>query len=376
MMLPVFSIEWVIFELGKWIGMRLTEKAAKRLILGLRNVPKVDEDIFTLDRKIRDEASDEICLAERSISSAMNLASRSGSEQLLESLGYLKTSLGKFRDDFIVFTRDLTSKEAGQPEGLIYVDYILLSGCFAINEKARDLIDAIQQKEHEKSSSSIDEINKHIRDLERIGHVRSTALSISDRNFLRALESQHPNIYETIRTFAAFAYRSSAKKKGLFKKKDYDDICGRAIYIAKVLEERRGPVVELRDFYSEFAKLNPDIDISFDDLEKATGILVNNGLMGGLESSEEGLKNIILRYDYRGLLDSVHDSVKREDQGLTLEQLMISTGLPRFYIVGLLGRMERDGAARKIIEYDGTVRWFFPGLIAEKEEVIDYRKIS
>lgn len=366
-MLPVFSIEWVAFELAKWIGMRLTERALKRLVRGLKDVPKVDEDIFALDRKIRDEASEEIDLAERNVLSAMNFASRNGNEQLLESLGYLKDGLEKFRDDSLDFAKGLVNKKAVQPAGLIYVDYILLSGCFAINESARDLIDVIQQKEQEDLSTSLKEIRKNIRDMERIAHVRSTALSISDRNFLRILESQHPNVYETIRTFAAFAYRFSAKKKGFFRKKDYDDICGRAIYIAKVLEEKNGPVVELRNFYSEFSRLNPDIDISIDDLEKATQILTDKGLLGGLEISEEGLKNVILRYDYKGLWNVIREVVKTRTRGVTLEGLMTAADLPKFYVTKLLEQMEDEGTTRKAIDYDGTARWFFPGLKAERE---------
>jgi len=366
-MLPAFSVEWIVYELGRWLAFRLTERAVKRLISSLRNVPKVDEDIFALDRKIRDEASEEISLAGRNISSAMNFALRSEDEQLLESLGYLKASLKKFRENFIVFTKDLINKEGVQPVGLIYLDYILLSGCFAINETARDLIDVIQEEEYDNLSSDLKEIKRYIRDLERIAHVRSTALSISDRNFLRTLESRHPDVYETIRAFAAFAYHSSGKRRGLFKRKNYDEICGRAIYVAKVLEEKQGPVVELRDFYSEFVKLNPDIDISVDELEKATRILIDKGFMGGLETSEEGLKNVILRYDYKGLLDVIDNYVKAEDQGVTLEQLMIATDLPTSYIARLLGQMEEDGTARKVTELDGTVRWFFPGLKAQRE---------
>jgi len=363
--LPAFSVEWIVYELGKWLTFRLTERAVKRLISSLRNVPRVDEDIFTLDRKIRDKASEEISVAVNSISSTMKLASRSEHEQMLESLGYLKASLKKFRENFIVFTNNLVDEEGIKPEGLLYLDYILLSGCFAINETARDLIDVIQEKEYDNLSSDMDEIKRYIRDLERIAHIRSTALSVSNGNFLRILEFQHPNVYETIRAFAAFAYRSSGKRKGLFRRKNYDEICGRVIYVAKVLEEEKGPVVEFSDFYSDFVKLNPDIEISVDDLEKATRILIDKGFMGGLETSEEGLNHVILRYDYAGLLNVIDNNVKMKDQGVTLEQLMIAKDLPKCYIARLLGQMEKDGTARKVTEFDGTVRWFFPGLKAQ-----------
>jgi uncharacterized protein YbgA (DUF1722 family) len=364
-MLPAFTIEWIIYELSKWVGFRLAERGIKRLVAGLRNIPKIDEDILTLDRRIRSEVSEEIISAERSISSVMVYASRFGDKQLLESLGYLKSRLERFREDFIDFAKDVVEKKE-KAKGLIYLDYILLSGSFAISETAKDLVDLLQERDKVKLESGLDEIRAYVRDLERLAHIRGMALGTSDRKFLRILESRYPNVYEVMRSFAAFAYSSSAKKS-LFGRKSYDEICGRAIYVAKVLEERYGPVVRLSDFCNEFLKLNPDLDISSDDLKKSIEILAGKEFIGGIES-EGNLKYVILVYDYAGLLRVVRKLIKDEDEGLTLEGLIAETGLPRVYLLKLLERMEEDGTSRKAINYDGTVCWYFPGLLTKEEQ--------
>jgi len=364
-MLPSFTIEWIIYELSKWVGFRLAERGVKRLIASLRDMPKMDEDILSLDRRIRGEASEEIVSAERNISSAMVYASRSGDKRLLEFLGYLKSRLERFREDFIEFAKDIIDKKENA-EGLLYLDYILLSGCFAINETARDLADLLQERDKAKLESSLDEIKAYVRDLERLAHIRVMALGTSDRKFLRILESRYPNIYEVTRSFAAFAYSSSAKKKGLLRRKSYNEICGRAIYVAKILEERYGPVVRLSDFYNEFLKLNPDLDMSIDDLKKSIEILARKEFIGGIET-EEDLKYVILIYDYAGLLNVVRKLIKDENEGLTLERLMAETSLPRIYLLKLLERMEEDGISRKAINHDGTVYWYFPGILTKEQ---------
>jgi hypothetical protein len=247
----------------------------------------------------------------------------------------------------------------------------VLSGCFAINEVARDLVDVVQQKECDAISSNLNQIGKYVRDLQRIAHVRSIALSVPDGNFLRVLGSKYPNLYEVIRTFAAFCYHTRSRKRGLFRRKNYyNEVCGRAIYTVKVLEGKHGLVIGLKEFYSEFVKLNPDIDISLEDIEKAVEILVTKGFIGGVEASEDGVKNIVLKYDYKVFLDSVRSFMSTDAQGFTLEQLITITDQPKFYVVRLLDLMEKDGIARKAIEPDGTVIWYFPGLKRVQKENI------
>jgi len=66
-------------------------------------------------------------------------------------------------------------------------------------------------------------------------------------------------------------------------------------------------------------------------------------------------------------LNVVRKLIKDENEGLTLERLMAETSLPRIYLLKLLERMEEDGISRKAINHDGTVYWYFPGILTKEQ---------
>jgi hypothetical protein len=360
-MFPLFSFEWFAYEIGKFVGFRLTERVVKKFYSLLKGgVPKTREEIFTFDRNVRYEAAEEVSASKQNILLGMSFASNLNNEELFNSLAVLRKKLDKIASS-IESAQDIMTDKESSAKGLIYLDFILLSNCFALNEQTRDLLDKIYVKDYEATISISRKIDEHIRKLDRLLHMRATALNVPDKQFLRFLETEDTDVYEAIRSLAILAYLSE-EKKGFFKKGEYyKSLISRSLYAAKVLEDKIGPEIDFKTFFIEFRKMYPDIEVSPKDLEKALNTLAEDELILNIEYSDKQPKVIWTKLDYRKVLEMAKNK-EVQNNGLTLEELIHRTGWSTKYATRLLEFLEEKGLARKGLEPDGTARWFFPGI--------------
>jgi len=363
-MFPLFSFEWFAYEIGKFVGLRLTERVVKKFYSLLKGgVPKTREEIFTFDRNVRYEAAGEIGASKQNILSGMNFASSLDNEELFNSLAVLRKKLDKIASS-IESAQDIKTDKEFSTKGLIYLDFILLSSCFALNEQTRNLLDKIYINDHEATISMSRKIDEHVRKLDRLLHIRATALNVPDKQFLRFLETEDNDVYEAVRSLAILAY-SSEEKRGFFKKGEYyKSLVSRSLYAAKVLEDKIGPEIDFKTFFIEFRKMYPDIEVSPKDLEKALKMLAEDEWILNIEYSDKEPKMVWTKLDYRKVLELAKNK-EVQTNGLTLEELMHRTGWSTQYASRILTSLEERGIARKGLEFDGSVKWFFPGLKPE-----------
>lgn len=359
-MLPLFSFEWVIYELGKWLGIRLTEKAVNRLVFSLKSAPKTTDQFFQFDRNIRNDASGEITISIRNILSTMNIASRCNELEICDDLAMIKNKLENLKRE-IENSKDLLLEKNLHLKGLLQIDHILLVGCFVVNEKARDLIDKMHEKNAIEVKEILEKINEQIRKLYSLLHVRSVTLSNPDPHFVRILEVDFNDVYQALRSLAVLAY-STEEEKGFFRRSTiHSKLCSRLLYVAITLEESLGPEIDFKIFFLEFKKMNPDIQVSPRDLEKVIKIIAKDGNLVGIENSEDSPKRVWTKLDFQKVF-SLAKEVTINNTGLTQEELVYRTGWSEEYSTRVLDSLLNKGSARKAIDPDGTVRFFFPGL--------------
>jgi len=348
-------IRFVSFRLG----FMLSERAAKRLYSCIKGIPKTDKELFDYDRKIRRYALEEINKCRDNVLRGIKSAGFSNDEKLLNYLCLLKEDIEGIRD-LIESSQDI--EKGASAKGLIYLDLFLLTGCFALNEQTQSLLDGMRFNEVDEAQSILGTIRDNARKINRVLHVRHIALSITEKRFLVFLKGEYNDVYESIRDMAIIAYSSSEEKKGflsLFKReKRCESLAGRVLGAIETLEARIGPEIRANQLYDEFKKLNPDIEVSPKDMDKALNILAK---AGWIMYSNEPPRRVWTKIDKDRVLELAKDKHIQE-KGLTLGELMNKTGWSEDYASCVLNYLEERGVARKAIDSDGTSRWFFPGL--------------
>ncbi|MEM5868044.1 MAG: hypothetical protein QXG39_09030, partial [Candidatus Aenigmatarchaeota archaeon] len=323
-----------------------------------KGVPKTHEDFLFFDRKVRYEAMAEISSCNQNVLSAMNIALSIGNEELFNSFRIVRKKLEKI-GGLLEAAHELVTEKKSSARGLVFLDFILLSGCFALSEETRDLLEKTFENDVAKIHEITEKIDRHVRKIERLIHIRNTALNIPDKQFLRFLEAEENDVYETFRSLAILAYSEDEKRSFLRKGEHYKSLVSRSLYAAKILEEKFGPEIDFKTFYIEFRKMNPDIDVPPDELEKALRKLVDDQWLLNIIYSAEGSKTVWTKLDYGKILRLVKDN-KNYENGVTLMELTHITGWSAEYVNSVLQGLEERGIARKGVEPDGTVKWYFP----------------
>ncbi|MEM2614988.1 MAG: hypothetical protein QXO15_12315, partial [Nitrososphaerota archaeon] len=131
----------------------------------------------------------------------MNIALSIGNEELFNSFRIVRKKLEKI-GGLLEAAHELVTEKKSSARGLVFLDFILLSGCFALSEETRDLLEKTFENDVVKIHEITEKIDRHVRKIERLIHIRNTALNIPDKQFLRFLEAEENDVYETFRSLA------------------------------------------------------------------------------------------------------------------------------------------------------------------------------
>ncbi|MCW4018764.1 MAG: hypothetical protein NWF00_08845 [Candidatus Bathyarchaeota archaeon] len=356
--------DWLIFDLAKSATINASEKVLEkvrgRLYGSLSILPQTADEFASFDRTVREEILEELSRVQRELSFTSNSA-------LKLSDSHFRGELEETRVIVERLCRSINSSEVIEPKkdvainGLACLDLIILSDCFIMLETVRaELLDLGGGAQA--NVLALKTIKKAAQNVENVQHVKSLAITVGERQFLQILQARAPEVYEQVKGIASFAFYNAKTKKGLFKKAFLQEVSERAINVVKALEVQQKPLVSLKDFCLEFQKLNPDVNINHEDIEKALGTLAEHGLIHSVQVFNDGSKTAILKLDCKSVLDLVQADVSVQNNGLTVEQLMQKTGWSKDYGNLVLTSLETEDITRKVLTPDNTARYYFPGL--------------
>ncbi|MCW4006382.1 MAG: hypothetical protein NWF04_07300 [Candidatus Bathyarchaeota archaeon] len=360
-----FPLDGRLFDLAKSAAFRASEKvldaARTRLVVSLNNLPRNAAEMASFDRRVKEEAAEELSRLQRELSLASHTALNLNDPAFLAELETTRAAVERL-------CRSLNSSLPVEPKknaavnGVAYLDLMLLSDCFIMLESAREELSTLTPATKPQALTCLENIRAAAKNVETIQLVKSLSATVDEREFLQILQTRAPQIYNQVKDLAAFAFPEADAKKGIFKKAFTEQVSERAIKLIKIYEEKQCPFVSLNDFYSDFKKQNLDVNASYLDVERALGLLVEHGLIYSVALFADGKKTVILKLDYQTVLDLVNTDAHLKTCGLTLEQLMQQTSWPKDYSTLVLEKLENQDVARKVLSKDNTARYYFPSM--------------
>ena len=363
----MFPLDILIYDLAKSATLNLSasvmKKAWHRIHGSLNGLPHSIDELVLFDRTVKEEIVEELGILQKEILYAANLSLRLDDKVLCDKLEITRSKIEKLCR--YVNSFELIQKKKGiEVNGLAYLDLIMLSDCVMMLEAAREDLRDLDANNRPKIITCLEGIKSAAKNVEDILLVRSVAATVGERQLLTILQTRAPAVYDQLKDVASFAFSSEEVKKGPFGGKSYLRKIGeRSLRVAKTWDETHGPVVSLGSFFLEFQKMNTDITVNHEDIEKSLSILINRGLIFGVEFFEDGNKTVIIRLDCKRVMKLVQADGSFQTRGLSIEELVQKTDWPKDYAVLVLNSMESEDTARKVVEVDSTVSYYFPNLV-------------
>ena len=362
----VFPLDWLIFDLAKSASIRVSasvmKKAWHRIHGSLNELPHSIDELVLFDRKVKEEIIDELGMVQKEILFATNLALKLDDNALSDKLERTRSVVEKLCR-LVNCSEIIQKKKDIEVNGIAYLDLIMLSDCVMMLEAAREDLRNLDADKRSQTIDCLEGIRSAVKNVEDILLVRSVATTVGERQLMSILQARAPVVYDQLKDIATFAFSSEEVKKGVIGGKSYIKKIGeRSLRVAKTIDETLGPMVSLATFCLEFQKMNPDITVKHEDIEKSLSLLAKRGLIHGVEFFKEGNKTVVLRLDYKRVMKLVQADGTVQKRGLTIEELMQKTDWSKDYAALVLNSLEHEDIARRVIGVDNTVRHYFPNL--------------
>jgi len=255
-------------------------------------------------------------------------------------------------------TSDYLSEE--NKNNISYLNVMLLSYTQSILSKIKNINDTIENE----AINNVDysEITHIIREVEQILEIRSLLLNIDNRNILKYLSDNNPELFVKIRSLAGIIHRMDEIKKGLLPRDYHEKIQGRLLFMLDDVIKNRGPIISFRELYSDFIREYPNIEINQPDLEKAIQELSVKGMIDNFTEVDEGFKIIKIKplrfsESYQNVITIVSNNQPFLENGVSKEELAVATSYSITLSEQLLDELASDDIAWK-----HGVKYYFPGL--------------
>ncbi|HUS78448.1 MAG TPA: hypothetical protein VM050_07295, partial [Patescibacteria group bacterium] len=255
-------------------------------------------------------------------------------------------------------------------DGIKYVNLMILCEAFAVLEDTKGGADALERSEVAKCREIVDKVRERLRQLERILEVRSTAITVQNRQLLKILADTNPELFGSIKGLATVLFQADAMKPPIFfRGKYHEKLQGPILDLSDKLAIERGPIIGLSELSVEFGRSYPAIEYTQEDLEKAVEGLYERGLLDDIETAESGfkilkLKPMKLTPDYEQVIALVSTDRGMIEKGVTVEELMQKLGRNRELTMSILEELSEDEVAWK-----HESKYYFPGLSEMAMEV-------
>ncbi len=356
----IASLAWLAEELTKSGAITVSTKAVGKLRELLTGIPANAREIESYDKTTINQAVSELSNLDQELSFAVSMALKLNDKDFLAKLDSSRQSLERLRDS-IEFSQHFEIKRNTDPRGLAYIDSLILTKCFAASEATKTAFTQGSEVNKQEIIAFLRKLDAEYRNIDRITHVRSLAVEMPLNQLLKVLEADNPSLYEAIKNVALFALTVEDEKRPLLRRNQYyKKIGARTLIVAHKLEENL-PYVELKAFFVEFKKLNPDLtEVQFDDLDKSIELLQKDGLISQFERQPDGNKVVIFRLDDRKVLEVVDRDAVLQRNGVTAEELALRSGWSVDYSRRVLSNMEGVDTAKRVVGEDGLARWYFP----------------
>lgn len=306
-------------------------------------------------------------LKEQSISSLT-----SAKNEIKNALYYWDLDQRKKRSLFLL-SRQLTSlsdkiRYSGTSDGLnednknniSYLNVMMLSYTQSILSTIKNINDAAEDKTLDEFDYS--EVTKIIRAVEQILEIKSLLLKIDNRNILKYLSDNNPELFIKLRSLAGIIHRMDEIKKGPLTRDYHEQIQGRLLYMLDDVINNRGPIVSFREIYSDFVKEYPNVVVTQPDLEKAIQELSMKGMIDNFTEVGDGFKIIKIKPlkfsdSYQNVITFVSSSQLFLENGISKEELSATMNYSITISEQLLDELASDDIAWK-----HGVKYYFPGL--------------
>jgi hypothetical protein len=357
----ISTLAWFAQQLAQSTAISVSTTASTKAGSYLIGMPTNAKELETYDKATIVQAVSELSSLDQELSFAINLAFTARNKELLSSLHRSRQALARLRDS-VEFSQHFEIKKNTDPKGLAYIDSLLLTKCFAISEAAKDTFTAGSEYNSEDVVGFLKKLNEEFRNIDRVAHVRSLAVELPLNQLLRILETDNPDLYNAVKSVALFALAvDSEKKMPLRHGQYYKKIAVRTLLTVRTLEGQKGPYIGMKEFFSEYRNLNPDLtNMQFEDVEKSLDLLQKDGWISGVEREPDGNKIVIFRLDDRKALEIVDKDPSLQNGGVTAEELALRSGWSVDYSRRVLSNMEKAETARRVLRDDATTRWYFP----------------
>jgi len=347
---------WISQSLTTKLGVSVGVEFASQLASFIQGE---DENLIVYEQQLKEQAISALTAAEN---------------EILDALYYRELDPTIKRRIFLLSKRQLPALSnkisfSGTSDGLSeenknnisYLNVMLLSYTQSILSKIKNINDALEDNTQNELDYS--EITHIIREVEQILEIKSLLLNIDNKNILKYLSDNNPELFVKIRSLAGIISRmEETKKSRITPHKYHEKIQGYLLYILDDIINDRGPIVSFRELYSDFIKAYPNVEINQPDLEKAVQELCVKGMIDNFTEVDEGFKIIKIKPlkfsdSYQNVIIFISNNQPFLENGISKEELAATMNYTITLSEQLLDELASDDIAWK-----HGLKYYFPGL--------------
>ncbi|HUS79340.1 MAG TPA: hypothetical protein VM050_11860, partial [Patescibacteria group bacterium] len=196
MALPTMA--WLSQTLASKLGISLGLELASQLS-DILFFEQAEMSLSQYDRMVRDEAAGKLNEARKEGRLALQIADQRNESRLKGQIFNL-TNMMRRTQEKVRYSEGLP-RPMGRidTDGIKYVNLMILCEAFAVLEDTKGGADALEQSEVAKCREIVDKVRERLRQLERMLEVRSTAITVQNRQLLKILADTNPELFGSIK---------------------------------------------------------------------------------------------------------------------------------------------------------------------------------
>ncbi|MHA1299660.1 MAG: hypothetical protein ACTSO9_09515 [Candidatus Helarchaeota archaeon] len=340
-------------------------------------IPKEYKQIQEFFNNIKQEILTDVNSIENNLLNSMKIII--DDKPMVEKLEFFRQKIGQLRNDINNITvklpisdgdknKKIKDKKIKHQIKLFAIYYVVLYYVISrLNHKIQQL-NNITLFDKERLMPNLQNLMENFQKTEEIIKSRNdlTIAELDINESIKKFKKFFPKLEKQFDEILVLPIFLSEEPKKMSKKEFKDYLQDLILEMKDDIIEEEGGLISLSNLYLKVKNL---IDVDIDEIEKIIKKLSKKGLIAGIIKLDKGVKFVeFVSVTMTEDIEKIMNCVDEKKGWITLDEIIKKTNWPQNRILRSLDEMNKLRIVRKVSNYSGGERWYFPSIYNVNQE--------